>query len=224
MLMDIRPGSSVDLILYLDPLKEETRSVRRAILYDSEGDQYILSQTTPPIRRSDQGKSINITSLVRRGDEKVRCGFFGKISEILADYRLNSSQKVIAVSVKRTSPVETYNLRLHYRVRPSKEWSSRIEVDSLSVNLMDISLGGTLFSHSCETSIEYGQELQVVYTDNDGNRHVIPSTVKRVWTPMEKRLNKLEYVAVQFMHMDKDLERELGREIMEIQRAAICKV
>jgi c-di-GMP-binding flagellar brake protein YcgR len=34
----------------------------------------------------------------------------------------------------------------------------------------------------------------------------------------------LEYVAVQFMNMDKDLEKELGREIIEIQRAAICKV
>ena len=41
---------------------------------------------------------------------------------------------------------------------------------------------------------------------------------------MEKRHIKLEYVAVQFMNMDKDLERVLGREIMEIQRAAICKV
>jgi len=41
---------------------------------------------------------------------------------------------------------------------------------------------------------------------------------------MEKRHIKLECVAVQFMNMDKELERVLGREIMEIQRAAICKV
>ena len=94
----------------------------------------------------------------------------------------------------------------------------------MPLNLIDISLGGTLFSHSGEKPIEYSQELQVVYTDNEGTRHVIPSIVKRVWTPMEKRHIKLEYVAVQFMNMDKDLERMLGREIMEIQRAAICKV
>ncbi len=222
--MDIRPGSSVDLVLHLNPLKEDTRSVRRAIVYDSEGKQYILSQTTPPIRRSDQGKTINITGLVRRGDEKVRCGFVGKVADIMVDYRLNSRQKVVAVSVKRISPVENYNLRLHYRVRPGKDWSKRIEVDSMPVTLIDISLGGTLFSHSNEKPIEYGQELHVMYTDNEGNRHVIPSTVKRVWTSAEMNHVGLEYVAVQFMKMDKEVERHLGREIMEIQRATICKM
>ena len=94
----------------------------------------------------------------------------------------------------------------------------------MPVNLIDISLGGALFTHSKEKPIEYGQELQVMYTGNDGNRHIIPSMVKRVWAPLEMRHTGLEYVAVQFMNMDKDLERELGREIMEIQRAAICKV
>ena len=222
--MDIHPGSSVDLILHLDPLKEEARSFRRATLYDAEGDQYILSQTTPPIRKSDLGKSVSITSLIRRGDQRVRCGFFGKLFDIILDYQLNSHQKVLALSFTKTSPIETYNLRLHYRVRPGKEWSKRIEVASLHVNLIDISLGGALFSHSKETPFEYGQELQVMYTDNDGNRHIIPSTVKRVWAPLLMRHTGLEYVAVQFINMDKDLERELGREIMEIQRAAICKV
>jgi hypothetical protein len=222
--MDIHPGSSVDLILHLDPLKEEARSFRRATVYDAEGNQYIISQTTPPIRKSDLGKAVNISSLIRRGDQKVRCGFFGTLEDIISDYQLNSRQKVLALSVVRTSPIETYNLRLHCRVRPGTEWSKRIEVDSMRLNLIDISLGGTLFSHSGEKPIEYGQELQVVYTDIKGTRHVIPSLVKRVWTPMEKRHIKLEYVAVQFMNMDKDLERVLGREIMEIQRAAICKV
>lgn len=222
--MDIHPGSSVDLILHVDPLKEEARSFRRATVYDAEGEQYILSQTTPPIRKSDLGKSVNITSLIRRGDQRVRCGFLGTLEDIISDYQLNSRQTVLALSVKRTSPIETYNLRLHYRVRPGKEWSKRIEVDSTPVNLIDISLGGTLFIHSKEKPIEYGQEIQVMYTDNDGNRHIIPSMVKRVWTPLEMRHTGLEYVAVQFMNMDKDLERELGREIMEIQRAAICKV
>jgi hypothetical protein len=223
-IMDIHPGSSVDLILHLDPLKEEARSFRRATVYDAEGEQYILSQTTPPIRKSDLGKSVNITSLIRRGDLRVRCGFFGKLHDIISDYQLNSHKKVLALTVVRTSPIETYNLRLHYRVRPGKDWSRRIEVDSMPVNLIDISLGGTLFIHSNENPIEYGQEIQVAYTDNDGNRHIIPSTVKRVWTPLEMRHTGIEYVAVQFMNMDKDLERELGREIIEIQRAAICKV
>lgn len=222
--MDIHPGSSVDLILLYDPLKEEARSVRKATVYDTEVDRYILSQTSPPIRKADLGKSVNITSLIRRGDQRVRCGFFGKLFDIIIDYQLNSYQKVLALSIVRTSPIETYNLRLHYRVRPGKEWSKRIEIDSMPVNLIDISLGGTLFTHSKEKPLEYGQELRVIYTDNDGNRHVIPSIVKRVWTPLEMRHTDLEYTAIQFLDMDKTLERELGREIMEIQRGAVSKV
>jgi hypothetical protein len=31
-------------------------------------------------------------------------------------------------------------------------------------------------------------------------------------------------VALEFTHLDKELERELGREIMELQRASIYKV
>jgi len=222
--MDIHPGSSVDLILLYDPLKEEARSVRKATVYDTERDQYILSQTSPPIKKADLGKSVNITSLIRRGDQRVRCGFFGKLFDIIIDYPLNSHQKVLALSIVRTSPIETYNLRLHYRVRPGKDWSKRIEIDSMPVNLIDISLGGALFTHSKERRLEYGQELQMMYMDNDGNRHIIPSIVKRVWTPLEMRHTDLEYVAIQFLDMDKALERELGREIMEIQRAAICKM
>ena len=92
--MDIHPGSSVDLILHLDPLKEEARSFRKATVYDAEGDQYIISRTTPPIRKSDPGKAVNISSLIRRGDQKVRCGLFGTLEDIISDYQLNSRQKV----------------------------------------------------------------------------------------------------------------------------------
>jgi hypothetical protein len=222
--MDIHPGSSVDLILNLDSLKEEARSVRRATVYDVEGMQYILSQTTPPVRKSELGKTINITSLLRRGDQKVRYGFFGQLNDIIINYQLNSNQKVVALSIKRTSPVQTFNLRQHHRVRPGKEWSARIDVDSMPVNLIEISLGGALFSHSNEKTIEYGQEIQVTYTDNEENRHIIQAIARRVWTPLEMRHTSLEYVTVQFMNMDKDLERELGREIIELQRAAMCKV
>jgi len=126
--MDIHPGSSVDLILNLDSLKEEARSVKRATVYDVEGVQYILSQTTPPVRKSELGKTINITSLIRRGDQKVRYGFFGQLIDIIINYQLNSNQKVVALSIKRTSPVQTFNLRQHHRVRPGKDWSARIDL------------------------------------------------------------------------------------------------
>ena len=48
------PGHTVDLVLNLDLLKD-TIDVRKSLIYDDEGNQYILSQTTPSIRKYDIG-------------------------------------------------------------------------------------------------------------------------------------------------------------------------
>jgi hypothetical protein len=221
--MDIGPGSSVELILQLDLLKEKI-DVRRAIIYDVEGDEYILSQTTPAVRPSDMGKIASVTRLILKGDQPVRWGFTGTLIDIIRNYRLGSSEEVIALCVRKTSRIETHNLRMHYRVRPGANWSTRIAVDLMPVNLIDISLGGVLFSQSGAKSFEPGQEVQVTYTGPDGKQHMILSIVKRAWSAGESSHNGLEFAALQFTHLEKEMERDLGREIMELQRASIYKV
>ncbi len=221
--MNIAPGSNVELILEMDVLKEKI-DVRRAIIHDIEGDLYILSQTTPPVRPSDLGKDARVTRLTRKGDQLHRWGFSGKLEEIIREYPLNGSRTVLALCIRKSSPFETYNLRMHYRVRPGSEWSTRIEVDSLPVNLIDISIGGALFSHGIEKPLEYNRAVQVTYTASDGTRHPIPAVVRRVWTLHDPRCSSLEFVAIRFTHLDRELERELAREIMEIQRGSLYKV
>lgn len=222
-MMDIGPGSSVDLILQLDLLKDKI-DVRRAIIYDVEGDEYILSQTTPLVRPSDMGKIASVTRLIPKGGQRLRWGFTATLIDIIRNYRLGSSLEVLALCVRKTSRLETHNLRMHYRVRPSANWSARIEVDLMPVNLIDISLGGVLFSHGSGKIFEPGRLIQVTYTGPDRKQHVIRSVVKRAWAAEEARHTGLEFVAVQFIQMDKELERELGREIMELQRASLYKV
>ncbi len=221
--MNIGPGSSVDLILQLDPLKEKI-DVRRAIIYDVEGDEYILSQTVPPVRFSEIGKTAGVTRVIRQDGEPVRWGFSGTLFDIVRNYQLGSAREVLALCIRKTSRFETYNLRMHYRVRPGAEWSARIEVDLMPVNLIDISLGGALFTHSSGKTLKPGSQVQVTYTGINEIQHPIRAVVKRSWSPPESRTAGLEYVAVQFVGMDKDLARELGREIMEIQRGSIHKV
>jgi hypothetical protein len=223
MVMNIRPGSNVELILEMDVLKEKI-DVRRAILHDVEGDRYILSQTTPPVRPSDVGKDARVTRLTRKGDQLHRWGFSGKIEEIIREYPLNTSRTVLALAIRKTSPIENYNLRMHYRVRPGSEWSKRIEVDAAPVNLIDISIGGALFCHGKENAFEYNRTVEVSYTGSDGTRHLIPAVVRRAWTPPDARCSGLEFVAVRFTQLEKELERELAREIMELQRGSLYKV
>jgi len=223
MVMSIGPGSNVELVLEMDVLKEKI-DVRRAIVHDVEGDRYILSQTTPPVRFSDVGKEARVTRLTRKGDQLHRRGFSGTLEEIIREYMLNSSKTVPALVIRRTSGFETYNLRMHYRVRPGSEWSTRIAVDSQAVNLIDLSIGGALFSHGIESPFEHNRPVEVTYTGSDGTRHAIPAVVRRVWTPPDARCNGIEFVAVRFTRLEKELERELAREIMELQRGALYKV
>jgi len=221
--MNIGPGSNVELVLEMDVLKEKI-DVRRAIVHDVEGDRYILSQTSPPVRLSDVGKDARVTRLIRNGDQLHRRGFSGMLEEILRDYPLTSSRTVQALVIRRTSGFETYNLRMHYRVRPGSEWSTRIEVDRQAVHLIDISIGGALFSHGIERPFEHNRTVEVTYTGSDGTRHAIPAVVRRVWTPQDARCDGIEFVAVRFTHLEKELERELAREIMELQRGSLYKV
>jgi len=221
--MNIGPGSNVELILEMDVLKEKI-DVRRAIVHDVEGDRFILSQTNPPVRFSDVGKDARVTRLTRKSDQIHRWGFTGKLEEIIREYPLKSSQTVLALVIRKNSGYESYNLRMHYRVRPGSEWSTRITVESRAVNLIDISIGGALFSHGIEHPFEHNRTVEVIYTGSDGTRHVIPAAVRRVWTPSDARGGGIEFVAVRFKHMERELERELAREIMELQRGSLYKV
>ena len=221
--MNIGPGSNVEIILELDELKE-TIDVRRAIVHDVEGDRFILSQTTPPVRLSDVGKQARVTRLTRKGDRHHRRGFTAMLEGIIREYPLNFSRTVPALVIRKTSGFESYNLRMHYRVRPGSGWPTHIEVDSRAVNLIDISIGGALFSHDIEHPFEHNRTVEVIYRDSDGTRHAIPAVVRRVWAPSDARCDGIEFVAVRFTHMDRELERELAREIMGIQRGAIYKV
>lgn len=221
--MNIGPGSNVELVLEMDVLKEKI-DVRKAIVHDVEGDRYILSQTTPPVRFSDVGKDARVTRLNRKGGQLHRLGFSGTLEEIIHDYPLSSSKTVLALRIRKTSDFESYNLRMHYRVRPGSEWSTRFTVDSQAVNLIDISIGGALFSHGIERPFEHNSSVEVTYTGSDGTRQAIPAVVRRVWTPSDARGNGVEYVAVHFTHLEKELERELAREIMQLQRGSLYKV
>jgi hypothetical protein len=64
----------------------------------------------------------------------------------------------------------------------------------------------------------------VSYTGSDRTRHLIPAVVRRVWTPPDARCSGLEVVAIRFTHLEKELERELAREIKENQRGSLYKV
>jgi hypothetical protein len=216
------PGHSVDLVLNMDLLKE-TIDVRKSLIYDVEGNHFILSQTTPTIKKYDIGKFINITQLKRQGNEYIRHGFSGKLIEAIQDYRLNSSQLVQAVRIKKLSGIEAYDLRMYYRLRPGADWPFIFEIASQPAQVLDVSLGGASFSLNSKSDYEPAQTIDLICYKADGEKHSILAKIKRVWYPANLSKSDVRYVAVQFLRKDMSLHKELEREILQVQRGAMYK-
>lgn len=220
--LNIRPGLGVDCIVNIDLIKE-TIDVRRAIIYDLESDRYILSQTTPTLKSYNLGKRIFITYLSRQQNQFIRFGFSGRVLDIVRDYPLSSSQTVNAVIIKKNSGFDSYDLRMHYRLKPGADCPFSLEMDSHSIHLLNISLGGALFSHNNARPMEPSQLITVIYRDEEGIKYPIMAKIKRVSPSSSIGIGNLEYVAVQFTNRGIELSRSLSLALLQAQRAALYK-
>jgi hypothetical protein len=216
------PGHSVDLVLNMDLLKE-TIDVRKSLIYDVEGNLFILSQTTPSIKKYDIGKFVRITHLKRQGDQYVRHGFLGKLLEAIKEFRLQSNQLVQALRIKKLSGIEAYDLRMHYRLRPGVDWPFIFEIASQPAKILDVSLGGASFCLDCKKDYEPAQTINLSCSKADGEKHSILAKIKRVWHPANLAKSDVKCVAVQFLRKDMNLSKELEREILQVQRGAMYR-
>ncbi len=143
---DINPGMSVNIVADVDVDKEITE-VRNAIVYDVDGASLVLSQTNPPFTKYHIDKAITVTYIGKGEGGLSRIGFSGKLVGILNDYNLSGSSVVQALTVLRKSGLKTYDLRMHYRIRPKSDSGTHMYVGNERVSLIDISMGGARFCH-----------------------------------------------------------------------------
>jgi len=212
----------VDLVLNMDLLKESI-DVRKSLIYDVDGNHFILSQTTPTIKKYNTGQFVYITHLKRKGDQYVRHGFLGKLIGFITDYHLNSNQSVQALRITKLSGIEPYDLRMHYRLRPGADWPFIFEIASQPAQVLDVSLGGALFSLDNKYDFEPSQTIDLICSKADGERHSILAKIKRVWYPANPANSDLKYIAVQFLRKDMGLNKELEKEILQVQRGAMYR-
>ena len=221
-LKDINPGMSVNIVADVDVDKEITE-VRNAIVYDIEGTRLVLSQTNPPFTKYHIDKEITVTYIVKGKDGLSRIGFSAKLVGILNDYSLYGSNLVEALTVLRKSGLKTYDLRMHYRIRPRSDSGIHIYVGNERVSLMDISMGGARFCHSKDQRIESRTIINIIL-ELDAQKFNLEAKTVNVWHPSEAgRRAELEYVSVQFMKLDKNCSHILSGKILAIQRELLAK-
>ena len=221
-LTDIKPGMSVNIVANVD-MGKELIDVRNAMVYDVEGTRIILSQTTPPFTSYSLGNDITVTYLVKSKERLNRIGFSGKVDKILDDYNLYSTKTVQAISIMRRSAFTTYDLRMHYRVKPKSESGIGLFLKDERASLLDISIGGARFCHAKNNPVEVGTVIQLVLS-LDGQRFIVEAKAVNVWRPYEtERRGDLEYVSVHFLKLDKTCSHLLSGKILSIEREFLSK-
>jgi hypothetical protein len=215
-LQDIRPGLTVDIVVATDYSKEVT-DVRRAVIYEVEGNNFILSQTRPPLSRFYLNRGVVLSYLVAGDPGPVRVGVFCQLTNIIP-YTLASSEKVHAVVMALKSGAELQNLRMHLRMKTRSNQNMSISIEGQLMKLIDISVGGAMLSHQ---GFLRAKPLENVKIDMviDGEPFQAEAKVVRIWTPyMDRQQRDLEYITIQFLGLNRRLNYLLGGKIFNMER------
>ena len=211
----LRPGTHVECALRTG---DEGRGidVRDAVIYDTNDDGLVLSQTNPELSPEAIGKRIAVTSI--RHKDNVRLGAFGKIHKIVNDFLITEKNVVSAVYINEFTQLKQFNLRWAYRVRPFKGQDINLfttKKDKLEI--IDFSSLGIKFSHEHVQPFTPDQEIRLLLQIPD-KMFSLSGRIVRKEHGQGLIVKNAEFVAVKFQDLDKTVEDELARAVREIER------
>jgi len=117
---NIRPGLGADIVVATD-FSNDLIEVRGSIIYDVVDKQIIMANTVPPFDKSNIGRRVKVTYLLKEPTGPLRYGFDGRIVDIIEDYELASLKTVSAFVVERMNNPSRSNVRMFVRVGPRED-------------------------------------------------------------------------------------------------------
>jgi hypothetical protein len=203
----IRPGLTLDVV-------DKERHMK-SLIYDVAERRIIIAQTSPSLTKHSLNRVMSLTFLVRKDGQSVRYGVEARLTDFITGYRLASSE-VEAVGFEQKTRVDTYNLRLDFRVRPPADSNLSVELRGQRLNIIDISVGGFQFSYRGDDLPEIQEEFKITLVIDDYFLE-LGAKILRVTSPVPHDPH-LRYVGATFMGKSRDYERYLMRKILDIQR------
>lgn len=193
------------------------------MVYDIDRNRMILSQTMPPLTRSHLGTILALTYLKREERHIQRYGFSARFVDILLEYSLVSTEKVIALVFEIHSKPEAANLRWHYRVKPPADSGLMLLLGEEKMSVIDISLSGVRFSHIRKPPFKAGEILSLTLVVGR-NPLEIDARVLTAWLPSGiGSASGLQHVRAKFLNSYKEFEYLLGKQIFTIDRQLLAK-
>lgn len=218
----LKAGSSLDIVFENEIMKGNEHCLK-AVVYDYEKDMITISQTSPALNRTFLDRRIRVTFLVNIERRVLRFGFAARLIDHITNYQISSGNNVEALIIKKYGDPEAVDVRLYFRVRIPSESDLSLFFKEEKVNLMDISIGGAKFTYPQRYIFRAGDLVTCTLLIGTAVFNV-DAKVRSVSTPGGATANKnIQYVAVGFNHGNKQMDAQLSKAILEMERNLLCK-
>jgi hypothetical protein len=219
---ELKIGTRIDIV-FENEINKSNAHYMKALVYDYEGSDITISQTSPVLNRRFLNRWILVTFLASAENRVLRFGFPALLVDLITDYQIASNKNVEALILKQKGKPAQVDFRMHFRVRPPSQSDISLFFKEEKINLIDISLGGAKFTYPKTYLFTYGDavKLKLVIGFSEFN---VEARVRNISLPNDFSANKsLQYVGVEFEHDDRKLDALLGKAIIGIERQLLSE-
>ena len=157
----------VDLVVHGERL-ELGADVRRTVIMDiDKNGRLYLTQTSPPMLRSQVGTAVELSFLSQfddvPGGRWLRVGYSTTVADILFGYPEGRDSQEAVIVVEGPKELRPNSVRQAYRVAPPSDLDMRMVLwpDGTRVGILDISETGAGFYHSTQWAFDAGHPMQL---------------------------------------------------------------
>ena len=220
--MELKIGTRVDIV-FENEMNKRNAHYLKALVYDYDNDNIVISQTSPPLNRYFLNRRIRVTFLVKVEKSFVRFGFKAQLIDFITEYEISSNKCVEALVLKPCETPVKMDFRMHFRIKPPSQSNIIIFLQGQRVNLIDISLSGAKFTYPKSFLLNKGDVIDATLIIDD-REFDIRARVRNIDIPYEYTTKRnIQYVSVEFEYDNIQLEVALGRAIIGIERKMLSE-
>jgi hypothetical protein len=219
---ELKIGTTIDII-FENEINKSNAQYMKAVVYDYEENNIIISQTSPALNSHFLNRRILVTFLANAEKRVLRYGFPTRLIDSLNNYQISSNKEVEALVLKQLEKPSQVDFRTHFRVKPLLQSSINLFFKEEKINLIAISLIGAKFTYLKSHLFHYGDTVNFKLII-DSTEFEINASVCHLSPPHGFSSNKtLQYVGVKFEHNNRQLDSALSRVIIGIERQMLSE-
>lgn len=219
---ELKIGTRVDIV-FENEINKSHAHYMKALVYDYEGNNITISQTSPVLNRRFLNRWVLVTFLGNTEKRVLRFGFLARLIDLITDYQIASNKNVEALILKQNGKPELVDFRMHFRVKPPSQSDVSLVFKDEKVNLIDISLGGAKFTYPKSYLFVHGDTIKIKLVVGSAVFN-LEARVRNISLPHDFSANKsLQYVGIEFEHDIRQLDAALGKAIIGIERQMLSE-